>query len=65
MFGNATKGTVEELEQYVKDEEEFTKPVPNKGDDLGVVRIENGKAKYENLDNFDKEVKRIEGLMKK
>lgn len=65
IFQNTTKGAVEELEEFVKTEEEFSNPTPKNGDNFGVVRIENGKVKYENIDNFDKEVKRIEGLMKK
>lgn len=59
------KDNIEELEKIVKQEQEWSKPDSQIGDNLGVVTISNGKATYKNLPNFDEEVKRIEGLKNK
>lgn len=53
---------VEELEKAVKGEAEWSKPAAKTGDNLGVVKIVDGKATYKNLENFDDEVNRIASL---
>lgn len=65
FISKSTKDNVSILENVIKNEEEFRKPEPKTGDNLGVVRFIDGKPQYENLENFNKEVSRIEGLTNK
>lgn len=58
-------GNEQEVEKYIREEEEWGVPEVKRGDNLGVVKIEGGKAVYKNVENFDDEVRRIEALAKK
>lgn len=66
IVGNRSgNSSIKQLEDAVKSEAEWNKPKSKVGDNLGVVRIVNGKATYKNLDNFNDEVQRIENLKNK
>lgn len=63
VLGNRSgESSIQQLEEAVREEAEWSKPKSKVGDNLGVVRIVDGKATYKNLDNFNDEVKRIENL---